>query len=124
MLARNYMYVRLRVHAVQWTLLLRLEVDDISPSLAVIQTWRVRPLISSYQVCSCSNFGLTIPSNELTSGHSNIYIYEVYIIYMYAQHVCLLNRERCLATTTGLGLLPPPPYGRPGWYRALSLIHI
>ena len=43
MLARNYMYVRLRVHAVQWALLLRLEVDNASPSLAFIQTRRVRP---------------------------------------------------------------------------------
>ena len=72
MLARNYMYVRLRVHAVQWALLLRLEVDNTS-SLALIQTWRVRPLISSYQVCSCSNFGLTMLSDELKAGHSNIY---------------------------------------------------
>ena len=32
MLARNYMYVRLRVHAVQWALLLQLDVDKPSPS--------------------------------------------------------------------------------------------
>ena len=40
MLARIYMYVRLRVHAVQWALLLRLEVDNSCPSLALIETWR------------------------------------------------------------------------------------
>ena len=68
MLARSYMYARLRVHAVQCALPLRVEVDDTSPSLALM----VRPLIRSYQVCGCSNFGLIILSDELTAGHSNI----------------------------------------------------
>ena len=45
MLARNYIYARLRVHAVQCDWLLRLEVDETSPPLALIQTWLVRPLI-------------------------------------------------------------------------------
>ena len=101
MLARNYMYVRLRVHAFQWALLLWLEVDNTSPSLALIQTWRVRPLISSYQVCSCSNFALTILSDELTAGYSNIYIYirDMYIIHI----TFFLDRERCLATTAVAG---------------------
>ena len=74
MLVRHYMYARLRVHAVQCALLLRLEVEDISSFLALIQTWLVRPLIT-YQVCSCSNFGLTILSDELTAEHSKIYGY-------------------------------------------------
>ena len=38
MLARNYMYVRLRVHAVQWALLLRLEVDNTCFSLSRLDT--------------------------------------------------------------------------------------
>ena len=81
------MYVRLRVHAVQWALLLRLEVDNTSPSLALIQTWRVRPLISSYQVRSCSNFGLTILSDELTAGHSNIYEENITPVYVYLYNI-------------------------------------
>ena len=58
MLARIYMYVRLRVHAVQWALLLRLEVDNTSPSLALIQTWRVRPFDFVLQGMQLLNFWL------------------------------------------------------------------
>ena len=43
-LASDCVHARLRVHAVQFALLLRTGVVDTSPSLSLMQTWQVRGL--------------------------------------------------------------------------------
>ena len=52
MLARNYMYARLRVQSVQFALLLRMGVVDTFPSLSLMQTWLVTAFVFAYVVCS------------------------------------------------------------------------